>query len=125
MAVSKDELTKFSFLEWQDVYEKEKPFVVYFDVSEFAPDARRHNLSFHLGDCQVVHDVRNHEDDFSLDSTGFKYCKWPSQIPPSCFFDRTIVEKEYFRECEAILRAEIDNVDQICFFDWGVRPNIA
>ena len=110
---------KFGYLDWQDVYHKEKPYELYLDVPDSAADLRRSNLVFK--ELQhAVHDVRGSEDKFTLNDNGFIYRRHKNKLNDVMLRDRESVEKEYTPEIEDLIRSEIDGVDEIFFFDWRV-----
>ena len=105
------------FLDWQELYTKEKPFQIFIDTPEDAIDQRGSNLVFK--DVQVpLKDVRTMPDRFSLDDNGFIYRKHKTNIRN--FSDRETVEMAYLPEVESILREEMKGVDRVFFFDWRV-----
>src|ERR1700754_4130329 len=60
------------FLQWQSLYEVEKPFQIFINIPDHVKDRRTTNLVFE--DCQVmIKDVRGHSHDFTLDYHGFMY----------------------------------------------------
>ncbi|KAI9795222.1 MAG: hypothetical protein M1833_007304 [Piccolia ochrophora] len=67
------ETTQLNFLQWQDIYNTEKPFELMTDIPADAPDQRRTNLVFHSVGEQKIRDVRGVEDRYSLDAHGFAY----------------------------------------------------
>jgi hypothetical protein len=105
------------FLQWQPLYETEKPFQIFIDIPDDAEDKRNTNLVFE--DVQLtVQDVRSMEEIPSIDEKGFIYRKHNSCV--SSFGDREVVDKTYLPEVEALLKAELDGVDRVFFFDWRV-----
>lgn len=101
----------FQYLEWQKLYETEKPFQILLDIVDDAPEQRRHNLVFHDGPLEVVHDVRGRESDHNLDKNGFTYIKRASKMEPGDFIDLDKVEKVFLSELEAMLKEIMDGVD--------------
>ena len=105
------------FLDWQELYYKEKPFQIFIDIPEDAVDQRSSNLVFKNVEVPL-RDVRTIPDRFSLDSNGFVFRKHKTNI--SDFADRETVETAYLPEVENILREEMEGVDRIFVFDWRV-----
>ena len=105
------------FLEWQGLYEIEKPFQIFINVPKDAEDPRDTNLVFKSVDVKV-HDVRGHLDKYTLDDHGFMYRQHSTVV--SDFANRNDVVNSYLPEVEALLRRELDGVDRVFFFDWRV-----
>ncbi|KAL9120122.1 MAG: hypothetical protein Q9187_003326 [Circinaria calcarea] len=108
------------FLKWQKLYETEKPFKIFINVPKDAQDPRDTNLVFESVNVRV-HNVREHVDGFSLDNNGFMYRQHLTRL--SNFTDRKSVDETYLPEMEALLKKEVDGVDQVFFFDWRLRKN--
>ena len=106
-----------SFLQWQDLYEVEKPFQIFIDIPEDAEDQRDTNLVFQRV-YLTVHDVRGIAAKFSLDSNGFKYRR--HIMKTTNFADRKNVEQSYLPEIEELLKTEVEGADRVFFFDWRV-----
>lgn len=109
--------TSLKFLQWQKLYEEEKPFQIFINIPEDAEDQRNTNLVFQNVSLNI-HDVRGHFEDFSLDTNGFMYREHTTKT--SSFQDRKAVGDNYLPEIEALLKREIDGADHIFFFDWRV-----
>ena len=105
------------FLEWQELYEVEKPFQIFINIPNDAEDRRDTNLVFKSVVLQV-HDIRESSKDFSLDENGFMYRQHTTKT--TSFTDRRTVDQNYLPEIEALLRRELDGVDRVFFFDWRV-----
>ncbi|KAL9029148.1 MAG: hypothetical protein Q9196_002584 [Gyalolechia fulgens] len=120
-SASKDVRATFKYLQWDDLFHKEKPFEILIDIPPEAVDQRKTNLKFHEADEEVVQDVRSHISDFTLDEHGFIYIKHQSQLVPEHFKDRDMVERVYLPECESLLRTHVENVDQVYFYNWRLR----
>ena len=114
---SQDLTINLQFLEWQKLYEIEKPFQIFINVPKDAEDPRDTNLVFNSVDVKV-HDVRGHLNKYTLDDHGFMYRQHSTVVAD--FTDRNDVVNNYLPEVEALLRRELDDVDRIFFFDWRV-----
>jgi hypothetical protein len=114
------QMATFRFLEWQDIYDSERPYQILTAILEEAPEQRRSNLAFHDGPPQEVEDIRGQEGRFSLDHNGFQYITHHSQLSSNQFEDKELVEHKYFEECEKILREHLEDVNEVFFFDWRV-----
>lgn len=119
MEATDDICVTLKFLQWQSLYETEKPFQIFIDIPEDAEDKRNTNLVFE--DVQLtLRDVRsvNDRDSASIDDRGFMYRKHKSCV--TSFDDRKVVDSTYLPEIEALLKQELDGVDRVFFFDWRV-----
>lgn len=110
----------FRYLKWQDLYNHEKPFTVLLDVPEGVKDQRRTNLTFHDAGEETVKDVRGNIDELDINTHGFTYVTWPSELNCADFDDKDKIEKEYLPECEDLIRHVLDGVDKVHFFNWLV-----
>ena len=106
-----------SFLHWQDLYEREKPFQIFTNIPEDAEDQRDTNLVFKR-ECVSVYDVRGLLRNTSLDTNGFIFRK--HTLKNGNFHDRNSIEQNYLPEIETLLKSEVDGADRIFFFDWRV-----
>ncbi len=108
------------FLHWQKLYEEEKPFQIFINIPEDAEDQRNTNLVFEKVSLQIQ-DVRNHPNEFSLDTHGFVYRQ--HAMNAINFSDQQSVRENYLPEMEVLLQQEVEGADRIFFFDWRVcRP---
>lgn len=120
--MTQDITTSLNFLQWQRLYEEEKPFQIFINIPEDAEDQRNTNLVFRKVSLDI-HDVREHFRDFSLDTNGFMYRQHTTKV--TSFRDREFVIENYLPEIEALLKHEVQGADQIFFFDWRVcHPSI-
>ena len=120
MAQPKDEHATINYLDWQELYETEKPFQLFSASAEAdSPIQRSTNLVFKEGDLERIYDLRGAESTCSLDTQGFSFLKHKTQVRD--FGRRENVEETYLSEVEELLRHEIDGIDQVYFFDWRVR----
>ncbi|KAL9598501.1 MAG: hypothetical protein Q9219_004474 [cf. Caloplaca sp. 3 TL-2023] len=117
---SKSFSVALSFLDWQELYESEKPFQIFIDIPEDAEDQRDTNLVFKPASV-LVQDVRGHVANFSLDTHGFIYREHTAKTTD--FTNRESVERTYLPEIEDLLKREVEGVDRIFFFDWRLRKN--
>ena len=56
--VPMDEVTKFSYLKWNDLYKTETAFQTSIPAPSDAPDQRRQNVETQQGDEELIRDVR-------------------------------------------------------------------
>ena len=108
----------FRFLQWQNLYDREKPFQLLSQLSPSAEDQRTTNLVF---DDEVVEveDVRSTAFSPTLDGHGFMFRTCPSVLPD--FTDQKIVEEQYFLEVEKLIKTNVEDAKQIYIFDWRLR----
>lgn len=108
------------FLEWQELYERERPFHIFVDIPPEADDLRRSNLVFAPHDV-TLSDTRPFKDTYQLNQHGFTYRDVTDQVLSfSDFSDQSEVEKHYLPMMEDFLRCHVDGVDKVFFFDWRV-----
>ena len=105
------------FLQWQTLYEVEKPFQIFINIPKDAEDPRDTNLVFETVDLKAE-DVRTLPMELSLDANGFVYRKNVTEVTD--FTDKYVVERDYLPEIETLLRNELDGIDRVFFFDWRV-----
>jgi hypothetical protein len=117
-------LASLKFLQWQPLYEKEKPFQIFINIPDHVKDRRTTNLVFE-DQLVKIEDVRSRLEEFTLDNNGFVFCHRPTTF--SHFNDRKSVEEFYLPEVESLLRQEVDGADEVFFFDWRVsfRPKLS
>lgn len=79
-AEAKSDVASLTYLQWQDLYETEKPLQVFANVVEGSIE-RLTNLVFKSGPPQEIHDIRGREAEFTLDENGFKMVYDPVKEP--------------------------------------------
>jgi hypothetical protein len=110
--------TSFEFLQWQEKYNKEKPYEVFIPLSTFSDsNVPRSNLAFETRQVRI-RDARGDESGFALDTTGFEFVKCP--IAMHNLKNRQVVSDIYIPEMEKFLQSYIqpDNpqdVRTLCF----------
>jgi hypothetical protein len=114
---AQDVQVTLKFLQWQPLYETEKPFQIFIDIPDDAEDKRNTNLVFEDVPLKVQ-DVRALGEIRSIDEKGFIYRKHKSSV--SNFSNRKSVDETYLPEIEVLLRSQLDEVDRVFFFDWRV-----
>ena len=105
------------FLQWQDLYEWEKPFQIFIDIPKNAEDQRDTNLVFKQ-ERLTIQDVRELSSKPSLDDIGFIYRRHTTRHVD--FSSRKAVDQSYLPEVEQLLRKELEGVDRVFIFDWRV-----
>lgn len=114
---SRDVQASLSFLDWQDLYEVEKPFQIFINIPEDAEDQRDTNLVFKRV-CVMIWDVRGLSTELSLDTNGFIY-RQHTMRTIDCT-NREDVQQSYLPEVEELLKREVEGADRVFFFDWRV-----
>lgn len=121
----RDELAQLMYLDWQDLYNRERPFQVFCaEVPAGDGDLRTSNLAFKTGPQEVIHDVRGREESFSLDQHGFAFKKHGTWLTEKTL-SQEAVENVYLPEMEQFIKNNVDDVDRVVFFDWRVRSSIS
>jgi len=124
-AVINDVAATFSYLQWQDRYNAEKPYQILIDLPDGTEETQRTNLVFCDGPKEKVADVTGREASFTLDRNGFAFIKDDLPIRSTEFADRTMVESVYLPACERIIRETLDDVDEVVFYNWRVSLPIS
>jgi hypothetical protein len=109
---------EFSYLEWQQLYDTEKPFELFVNLSADTSDHRRTNLVFKKHEPEIMADVRGRQDVYQLDTHGFKFATHPTKVID--FSDVTNVEQDYFAETVELIKLEVEGADKVVIFDWMV-----
>ena len=112
-----------NYLDWQDVYAKEKPFQLFsVTPNSSLTGERTTNLVFKEGQVESIRDVRAEESLYSLNEHGFAFRVYPTVLRDFSVCEN--IEKVYLSEMEDLLKREVEGVDKVYFFDWRVCPLI-
>lgn len=121
----------FEFLQWQESYEKQKPYEIFLPLDSFGEQHRnkvpRSNLVFEPRTVSVQ-DVRGREGDFGLDTHGFQFVRHSTGVIAD-LKDRRAVSERYVPEMMGVLReclaGTVDeaSVRTLCF-DLRVSPAV-
>ncbi|KAI1376896.1 hypothetical protein F4677DRAFT_445214 [Hypoxylon crocopeplum] len=111
------ETVKLRYLEWNPLFEREKPYQI---ITNVPPGCPTSNLSFRLFDEEQMHDVRGHEDEFNLDDHGFTFVKQHDALPQ---FSKDTIEEEYIPLMSEWLKKNIDDAEEVYVFDWRLRSS--
>jgi hypothetical protein len=117
-ADAEHETATFTYLEWQVLYEKEKPFEIFIQIPEDAEDKRWTNQFFKQGPRQHIRDLRGNEDSVSLDQNGFEYRKHAFKFT-DCDNNDAIAQ-EYLPEVERFIMDEVEGAERVHIFNWEV-----
>jgi hypothetical protein len=110
----------FQYLNWDDLFLTEKPFEIVIDIPADAPDQRQTNCTFSNAPEERVESVRDRIDEFYLDTHGFTFVQHKSELEDSEWKNRERIEAIYLKECEKILKSNLDRVDRVHFYNWLV-----
>jgi hypothetical protein len=72
---------------------------------------------------KAVTDIRGREEEFDLDSHGFKFLSRPTSFTQ--WSDRRAVEGKYLPEVEALIKDTVERVDEVQIFDWRVNNHVS
>ncbi|EED18849.1 conserved hypothetical protein [Talaromyces stipitatus ATCC 10500] len=114
---------KLTYIEWHDHYETEEPHFV-LNTPDDPPDAYAGNVTFKEGEEEIIHDIRGHEDKFTLDKQGFVFTKAPTSLSPSEFLDEEKIKEKYLPECEKYYREYFKGIDEVVFIHYRARNSI-
>jgi hypothetical protein len=138
-----DAQTQLTYLEWQPSYTHTRPYRIstYVGRQRKGKNKANHqpgegegngdnekppntNLVFRKSEhAETIRDIRGcSAEQFTLDTNGFAYIRCP---PPALtraweYSDPKKIEDVFLPECEAILRREVEGVDEVVVFDWKV-----
>ncbi|KAF2684665.1 hypothetical protein K458DRAFT_388366 [Lentithecium fluviatile CBS 122367] len=121
MSKSQDCFAVFNYLEWDPLYETEKPFQIFSDIPAGSADQRKDNLNFKPGPSEKVHDVRGDENHFTLDKNGFEYIRHKTKVLDGDIYSKEHVQDIYLPECAQVLKTVLDGADEVHVFDWRRR----
>lgn len=114
-----DEQAVLNYLDWQDVYAREKPFQLFSVIANsILAGERSTNLVFKEGQVEFIRDVRGEESLYTLNDQGFAF-----RVYPTCLRDFSVrenIENVYLSEMEDLLKRDLESVDKVYFFDWRV-----
>jgi hypothetical protein len=119
IASSSDELASITYLEWQELYQSEKPFQIFANVPPGSTE-RLTNLVFTPSPRLAIHDIRGQESSFTLDANGFTVVR--DQMPDFDLSTRESIDSTVLPYLEGLVRKHVDGVDFVCCFDYGVSP---
>src|SRR5436305_593967 len=104
------------FLQWNSLYEKERPFQIFMDLLPGSEDRRKTNLVWEEKQIEVK-DFRDEASKYHLDTHGFATCRLPGfRLLP----DRDVITEEYLPAVKDMLRSSLDDVGTVFVYDWRV-----
>ncbi|KAJ5081638.1 hypothetical protein NUU61_009902 [Penicillium alfredii] len=93
-----DEEASLMYIQWDDLYNTEKPFQIFSPIPDDAADQRRANIHFVCGKPEKIIDARPDIDSYSLDTHGFAFRNYPTRFQR--FDSAADVEDTYLPELE-------------------------
>ncbi|KAK0732044.1 hypothetical protein B0H67DRAFT_566500 [Lasiosphaeris hirsuta] len=116
-----DEQASIVYLEWQELYESEKPFQVFADVPQ-GFHGRLTNLVFAPAPPLEIRDLRGREDAYTLDANGFRLVR--NRMPAFDLSTKESMESNVVPYLEDLVTKHVDGADFVRCFDWGFRKNV-
>lgn len=118
-------ITALRYLKEDPIFEKEVPYELFGHPNQ--PSERITNCHYVLRKGVVVHDVRDSNEAFTLESTGFKYVKHQTKHPLKAEYFEKVgntyksddVVTAYLEESIAVLKEQL-GIDKVICFDWRV-----
>ncbi|KAK5991156.1 Fe(II)/2-oxoglutarate-dependent dioxygenase nvfI-like protein [Cladobotryum mycophilum] len=115
--MAEDVTARFSYFQWQEKFDQEKPYYLYLDLPEGVP---LYNFSTAPGPTESVFDLRHNANSFNLDDNGFMVMK---QDFPLENIDQEAVENVYLPSLEILIRDAVGQDAEIVWFDWRTRSS--
>ncbi|KAI9710038.1 MAG: hypothetical protein M1828_002226 [Chrysothrix sp. TS-e1954] len=107
------------YIQWEDKFRTVKPYELLVTAPEGVP---YQNFELELAPAEIMHDIRGEESKFTLEQNGFMISKHAMTLDN---LEREAVALQYFPQVEQLLRAEIEDVDEVFIFDWRLRSSDA
>ena len=117
---SLDKKQRLNYIQWDDRFLVEKPYMIISDIPGL-PNEKKSNCKFAPDPEETIRNIRGRESEFTLNDHGFQFVRHEFSD-----FDITStdeVERKYYPEVEAFLKANIEGVDRVVFFDFRVCSN--
>jgi hypothetical protein len=111
------EAASILFLKWSSIYEKEKPFQIFTDLLPDAQDRRKDNLAWDVKNI-LVEDIRDREDEFQLDTSGFTTIQLPGFTNLT---DHETIVKQYIPAVRKVVEEKLQGARTILVMDWRVE----
>jgi hypothetical protein len=118
--MGKDQTAQLSYLQWQDLYQTEKPFQLFAQVSEdqAGQKPKMGNLIFAPGPREIMHDLRGRESNFTLDSSGFAVRQ--QKMPQVDLSTTEGIQEGLLPIMTDFMKQEVEGADFVLPFDWSV-----
>ncbi|KAH9985174.1 hypothetical protein F4779DRAFT_632510 [Xylariaceae sp. FL0662B] len=100
---------ELAFLQWNDIYNVEKPFQTFINLPSDAEDKRSTNLMWEKRP-KIIRDLRS-VNTFEIDESGFIFRNYPSRLTE--FSDKNKILTTYLPEVEDIIKKELKGVEKL------------
>lgn len=111
---AKDDQVQLRYIQWDEAFNAIKPYELF---AYSLPNLPRQNFKIKPEPKETMHDIRGHEKQFSLQEHGFSVRRHVLELAS---FDEVTVENQYFPQIKKLIQEEVEDVDEIFFFNWGV-----
>ncbi|KAI3318885.1 hypothetical protein HD806DRAFT_304982 [Xylariaceae sp. AK1471] len=107
------------FLQWNSLYENERPFQIFMDLLPDAEDRRKTNLVWDEKQIEVEN-FRDQAPKFQLDTHGFATFRLPGfRLLP----DRDTIMEKYLPAVKDMLQSQLQDVGTVFVYDWRIRSS--
>ncbi|KAF1810426.1 putative CmcJ-like methyltransferase [Eremomyces bilateralis CBS 781.70] len=108
---------ELDFLKKDIKHSTEKPYKLQYDPG---PDLPRWNCENVSQSDIPVHDIRGHENEYTLEKNGFVVLKLESRLVPEDFYDEKKVKEVYYEEVKEVLKRE-RGAKRVEILEHGIR----
>ena|SRR5579859_925864 len=115
-----DVFASLNYMCWNETLDSEKPYQLVPDDLPQVLGIPRQNFEIKPAPEERIRDARDCACHFNVDDHGFAFHH--HHFPDLNFENEQHVEKIYKPEVEKLLKLHIADVDEVCFFNWRVRP---
>lgn len=114
----RNEISRLRYIDWDDKFIHEKPYVAYGDGQENSPST---NFTYEPRREEIIRDIRSTDTTFNLDDHGFAM---RDHKLTSTGFDKDTVEEKYLPSIHQFLRQEFGPEAECLIFDWRVGRRV-
>jgi hypothetical protein len=119
---SRQQQAKLVYFQWQDIYDKEKPFQVFANVPAESKERLKNLVIAHAPAVDIL-DLGGNENNFILDNNGFKVFR--HHMPENFELkSREYINSEVGPYLKSLVRKQVKDADLVKCFDWGVGCSI-
>ncbi|KAJ3496717.1 hypothetical protein NLG97_g2456 [Lecanicillium saksenae] len=109
-------ITNLWYLSRLSLYETQKPYFVNFPVPADSPDAPpQHNLLHEQVSDIEIHDIRERESGFTLDTHGFELVRHETRLTNDDFENDESIRREYYPEIIDFISKKLGNARVVPF----------
>ncbi|KAL6881403.1 hypothetical protein J3F83DRAFT_722158 [Trichoderma novae-zelandiae] len=112
-------MATLGFIKPLELYDNEKPYWLFLAKPDHRPDVELTNVQLDVITGIPLHDVRGHEDSYSLEEHGFQFIK-TNQTFQAFDSEQRIID-EYLPQVEKVIRENIPYAEKIHIYDWRIR----